>query len=81
MDPRRILTMCSAYNLYRGAHQVLFTADTYDARNLWILEEYSDIIYQASQNIFPVLDRDTLIGVIDRKNIQETIAWIRMRVG
>ena len=47
----------------------------------WILEEYSDIIYQASQNIFPVLDRDTLIGVIDRKNIQETIAWIRLRVG
>ncbi len=46
----------------------------------WLLEEYSDLIYQVPQNIFPVLDRDILIGVIDRRNIQEAIAWKRLRL-
>jgi len=46
----------------------------------WLLEEYSDMIYQVPQNIFPILDRDILIGVIDRRNIQEAIAWQRLKI-
>ena len=46
----------------------------------WLLEQFSDMIYQVPQNIFPVLDRGILIGVIDRRNVREIIAWRRMKI-
>ncbi len=45
----------------------------------WPLDQFSELIYQAQQNIFPVLDRDVLIGVVDRRNLQEAVVWKRIR--